>query len=134
MTEALRIDHLFDDYRRFPWDVLGLSVPKAGPVHSYLTSILAPWGDDLYKEFMRALPSWREVQRAALASESQVLTEIVSYCSRLYALRPSERTDVAQEVLDFLFRHGDFRRYVQKTLDRLYLQGLISVSADMRLR
>jgi hypothetical protein len=134
MTELLKTDYLFSSYRRFPWDILGLTVPKVGPVHSYLTSILAPWGEDSYREFMRGSPSWREVQRAARVSGSQVLVDIASYCSQLYELRPSDRADVAQEVLNFLFRNSDFRLYVQKTLDRLYLQDLILVPEQVRPR
>jgi hypothetical protein len=33
-----------------------------------------------------------------------------------------------------LARHGGFRRHTQKTLDRLYQQGLICVPADVRPR
>lgn len=132
MTELLRIDYLFQDYRRFPWDVLGLTVPKAGPLHSYLCSILADFAPEDWRYFMRGLPSMRELNRAArlLQGSGSVITDIQVYTESHSNLRLSERVDVAQEVLDFLSRHKEFRAHTQKTLDRLWRQGLICVPRE----
>ena len=130
MTEILKIDHLFEDYRRFPWDVLGLTVPKAGPLHSYLCSILADFAPpDDWRGFMKGLPSMRELNRAArlLHGSGHVIVDIQLYTESHSSLRLSERVDVAQEVLDFLSRHKEYRAHAQKTLDRLWRQGLICV-------
>jgi hypothetical protein len=134
MTEVLRIDYLFDDYRRFPWDVLGFSVPRVGSVHSYLCEMLAPWAPEDWRAFMAGRPSLRELQRAAgvLQGSGNPIVGIAVYTDACNSMSASERTDVAQEVLDYLYRHRGFREYVQKTLDRLWLQGLISVPREVR--
>lgn len=132
MTELLKIDYLFQNYRRFPWDVLGLTVPKAGPLHSYLCSILADFASDEWREFMRGLPSMRELNRAArlLHGSGHVIVDIQLYTESHSTLMLSERVDVAQEVLDFLSRHKGYRAHAQKTLDRLWRQGLICVPRE----
>lgn len=129
MTELLRIGYFFDESRRFPWDVLHTGVPRVGTVHSYLCTMLAPWVDEEWREFMRGLPSLRELRRAAKVQPG-LISDIVAYVDQLEGLSKSERTDVAQEVLDFLARHQGFRKHAQKTLDRLWRQGLISVPKE----
>lgn len=133
MSELLKIDHLFDDHTRFPWDVVGLTVPKIGSVHSYLCSTLAPWAEPAFQDFMRNTPSRRELARAAKAAGG-VIADIFNYCEVIYELPQSERVDTAHEVLGFLARHRGFRDHVQKTLDRLWRQGLISVPRSMEPR
>jgi len=130
MTELLKIGYFFEESRRFPWDVLHTGVPCVGPIHSYLCTILAPWSEDEYREFMKGKPSMRELRRAAMVYEG-VLAQIVTYCDNLDNLPRSGRKSVSQEVLDFLARNYDFRRHAQKTLDRLWVQGLISVPREV---
>lgn len=131
MTELLRIGYFFDESRRFPWDILHTGIPKVGPVHSYICTILAPWVEDGWREFMRGNPSMHELRRAAKENPG-LMTDIVTYCTQLDNIPRMDRTDVAQEVLDFLALHQGFRKHVQKTLDRLWQQGLILVPKEVR--
>jgi hypothetical protein len=127
MGELINIDYFLRDSRKFPWNILSTGVPKVGPVHTYLCTMLADFAPEGYREFMKHLPSMRELRRAAGVEPESIMIEIFKYCEQCYNMPASQRPNVAQEVLGFLSSHKGYRKYVQTTLDTKYRAGLISV-------
>jgi hypothetical protein len=123
--------YLFDDWSKFPWDYLGMSVPMVGNVHSYLCSVLYREVAPKYQGFMVGNPSWREVKNMARKSNESILGDIVDYCESLYTYPKSEKPNTAQQVLDFLRKVPKYKEQVQLKLDSLYSQGLITVPSHM---
>jgi hypothetical protein len=133
------VSGFFECHRAFPWDVLGYGVPKYGSVHSYMCSILAPLAHRVERPLLDGKPSISEVGRLArfVKDNGQILQtqndppfvtpDIYAYCTHLYDKSKSDRTDVAQEVLQGLRKFEFYQEWVRERLDYLWKQGLINI-------
>lgn len=138
---TIYVPPFFENALAFPWDIMGYGVPKAGPVHSYLCTILAPLANQIEKPFLMGRPSFSEIGRLAqwtkyaiseglIPEQKQpfVCGKIHEYCSEIYSSK--YRTDVAQEVLNCLRRFEQYQNFLKSRLDSLWRQGLISIPGE----
>lgn len=74
-----------DNYTKFPWHWFGWDYPMWGSVHSYLCQYLKDYIDvEELRTFICAKPSLFEVKRAAQIYDSRYLTDIATYCDKIY--------------------------------------------------
>jgi hypothetical protein len=73
----------------------------------------------------------RELKNMSRKSGEKIMENIVNYSENLYAMNSSEKPNKAQQVLSFLRMVPEFREHVQKTLDRLYGEGLITIPSHL---
>lgn len=120
-------NYFFYDESRFPWNVMELSRPSYGPVHSYLASILwkfAKKADE--RQFLRSGPTMRELLRfSKLNEDANVSMYIIRYVDGI----GDEKMSAAYLTLRGLYGFKPYVQSVKIRLEQLYRRGQISVPA-----
>ena len=133
--KKILFNHLSHKAETFPWDALGFTYPKYGPVHSYLASMLAPFANNIEKTLLEGKPTMREMRRLAEvvkrmesvpADKPSIIEDIVKYCEFAESFDGPAVTK-AQAVLDGLKKFDPFLFWAEKRLTDLWQQGIISV-------
>ena len=79
--KKIRVEYYLDDYQKFPWDIMDLSVPMAGSVMNYLCFAISKYGaDPEHKTFYTGYPTTGELISHAQTYKCQLSLSIVSYC------------------------------------------------------
>lgn len=123
----VRIDYFFHEFRRFPWEIMGMTIPKVGSIHGYICTALSPYVPHNHREFFKGNPTLFELRRFA-KEYGGIAEKIVTY-SESYA---NTKMDTARIVLGFLKDSPEFRADFQKRIDSLYHQGLISIPDEAK--
>lgn len=119
---AVNIDYFFNHPDGFPWDVLGLSRPYYGPVHSYVCAAASLICNPEERRFLRDA-TLRELIR--FSEVSPMAAEVAKFCQGLGTVNC--RHEKAKLVISWMRHSQRFREYMQTLLDGLYRQDLISV-------
>lgn len=114
------IDYYFRS-DRFPWDILGLTVPRVGNVHSNLCVVMANY-DSPQAYFLRSRPTLRELKRFA-EEEGGTAADIYTYSNRF---SDSEQS-LEKLVLNFLEGNAEFTKMFQKRMNVLWADKRIYV-------
>ena len=126
----VRIRPLLDDPLRFPWDIMDLTYPVAGPVHSYICYALAKYQPEKQRSFLMGKPALFELRKFAGKYEGSLAKDIIDYVDDIeegYVFRSTARW-----VLGFLVTDQEFIADFQSRIDRLYLAGLISIPEECK--
>lgn len=123
-NNSVRTDYFFKEPRRFPWEIMGMSVPLAGPPHAYICKALVPYIGEEHKGFFKGSPALFELER--YGEHSGLAEDIVRHCNRGL----EDKISTAKIVLEFLSRNYAFRESFQKKIDKMYLDGVISIPKE----
>lgn len=119
----LDLNKLFESGYTFPWEFIGMDLPRAGPVHSYIAEACAPYSAPPWREFLLARPTLGELRRAAKEG-LDIAQAIVNYCEGL-----SKDRTVADQVVSFLAGVSDLRAHLDQICNRKLREGLINPPA-----
>ncbi len=121
----INVDALFSDGYSFPWEMIDMYRPKAGGAHSYICEAVAKYADTPDERLLLSTkPALFELRRAA--KHSHLIEKIVTFCEDEY----HQRGNVADQVVNFLWRFEPLRTELSKIIDRKFLEGLISVPSS----
>lgn len=105
---------------KFPWELMGSDRPCYGSSHSYVCKLIAPYaGQD--GNFLRGKPALFEM---AKFSDNPAIEDIYRHFTKVYENRdPYNRVSVAQEILDYLRNHSEFKLDMGKRLVAAHQKG-----------
>jgi hypothetical protein len=128
MKETLDIKPFFRNEHTFPWDYVGLDVPKWGTLHGYLARAVVAFTKDISNpQFMMSNPMLTELERYGMENEEWTVAKIVRYCDERYELTQFERGSVASEVVVFMATYDDFVAFFRKKLQSDLAMGRVSI-------
>lgn len=125
----VNIAYFFRNPEGFPWDALGLDRPYAAPLHSYLCKAAALFCDLKEKDILKQHPTLSELRRFATQSGG-IFANIVKICDSYNDT--ACRFAKAKILVNWLDYQPEFKIYMQKRLDTLHRQGLISIPEGAR--
>ena len=130
MTETIDIKPFFRDECTFPWDYVGLDVPKWGTLHGYLSRAVTKFTKDISNpQFMMSNPMLSELDRYGKENEEWIAAKIVKYCNDRYELTQFERGSVASEVVVFMATYDDFVAFFRKKLQSDLAMDRVSIQS-----
>jgi len=96
----------------FPWGWFDWSIPSYGPVHSYLATYMAQYGNRDEKLYLPQKPSMSELKRFTDGEGNQnyIARTILTHCEGLYAQRAEHRSSTPAEVLSYIKGNPDFTK------------------------
>jgi len=123
-SQTVNIQYFFRNPNGFPWDVLKLSRPYSGPLHSYLCEAAYLFCDIKLRPFLEQRCTMRELERFN-DGESGLINDIIQFCKN----NPDVTCRFTKErlVIEWLNNQHAFLTFMQKRLDSLYRQGLLSL-------
>lgn len=128
MTQTIDIKPFFRGEHIFPWDYVGLDVPKWGSLHGYLARAASIFTKEVSNpRFMASNPTLGELERYGKENEEYIVDKIVQYCNQRYEYTPFERGSVASEVLVFMANYDDFLAFFRKKLQSDLAADRISI-------
>jgi hypothetical protein len=117
MTQSVDIKIFFQSEYSFPWDYVGLDVPKWGSLHGYLARAAAKFSKDVSNPlFMSSNPTLGELERYSKETEEWIASKIVKYCEERYQYGQFDRGSVASEVVVFMATYDEFVAFLRKKL------------------
>lgn len=129
MTVKLQVNvsYFFRNPDGFPWDILGLSRPYIGPLHSYMCDAALFFCSHEERPILEQRPAFFELQK--LAKEySGIFESIVNSCSQTTECRITK----ARILVSWLSSQPEFVKVMQSKLDSMWRQGLISIPEGAR--
>lgn len=121
---SINIEYFFDHPDGFPWDVLGLSRPYSGPLHGYLCDAAMLFVEAIERDLLAQRPALFEIGKFANIHHG-IFENIYEYCRINGNIQC--RFSKAELVVNWLHSQRNFKDYMQKRLDSLWRQGLISI-------
>lgn len=117
MTQFIDIKPFFQNEYTFPWDYVGLDVPKWGSLHGYLARAAVKFSKNVSNPlFMMSNPTLGELEKYGKENEEWIVSKIVRYCSDRYEYAQFDRGSVASEVVVFMATYDDFIAFLRKKL------------------
>lgn len=123
----VRIGYFFDHPEGFPWDVLGLSRPYTGALHSYLIDAAMIFCSGAERALLQQRPTISELRRWAKAHPDSIFTSIVKACDDN---QPTCRTSLARSVVSWLEYQPKFTKFMSERLNQLWRAGSISIPGE----
>jgi hypothetical protein len=93
-----------------------------------MLSLIIP--DPDLRSFLASNPAMFELRRLDVEGMPSFIRGVMTYCRRIYDLYPSERHNLADEVLSFLKSVTPFCEMFAETLNKKFMEGAIYVPEE----
>lgn len=128
MTRTVDIKPFFKSEYSFPWDYVGLDVPKWGTLHGYLARAASIFSRDVKNPlFMASNPTLDELYKYGKMMDEPIANQIVTYCLHRYEMTDFDRGSVASEVVVFMMTYDEFVAFFRKKLQNDYAMDRIII-------
>ena len=122
MEDGIVITDYYFKIPGFPWDLMGLTIPKVGSIHGNLAPIMAHF-DQKQAYFLNGRPLMRELLRFSEQEGNGTAKDIYLFCLN----HCESEQGIERLVLNFLERNVIFRKAFQIRMDDLWKQRRIWV-------
>jgi len=129
--QYLDLRSLWESPANFPWDILGYTIPKFGPIHAYVVEIMAPFQNTNVQPFLLGRPSLSELKRFNNKANLLWISRLISYCESNPDPKTFEKLSTAEYVLAFLKGEVVFYTHVQNMIESKWRRGYITVPKSM---